>query len=289
MCSMNRIAFFLFFGGVVFFSGCDDFRNPDQIPAYIYIDHPQKITQTSQGSASHRITEAYVYINDEFLGAYSFGKSYPFLNTGETRVTIFSGIRMNNLDDMPNIYNAYARYEQTMFLEPGRVDTIRPEVRYAPAADFIFAENFEGPHIFTDDLDGSEETFMNTTSEVVFEGNRSGVLSVSREFPIAEVGTEEIYVNITRGNRVFVELDFKGDCDLFVGMVGYDGINLPQRFYKLQLFPRQDWRKVYVELTDEVFELRKEGYQFTLMAIWSQVTGTEVQNAYIDNVKVIQF
>lgn len=277
--------------GLVFMvsmGGCDDFRNPDQIPAFLYIDHPEKIVTSDQGSSSNRITEAYVYINDEFLGAYAFGRSFPFLNTGPTKITIFSGIRMNNLDEQTNIYNIYARYEETIDLQPGETDTIRPEVRYSSAADFVLVDNFEGTSIFKEDLDGNPGTFMGASTDVVFEGNQSGVLTVDAENSVAEVGTEDVYTNLKRGSPVFMELDFKGETSLFIGIIGYDGVNQPQRFYKLQLFPRDNWTKVYVELTDEIFELRKEAYQFVLMAIYSSEVNKEVQRVYVDNVKIIQ-
>lgn len=270
------------------FLGCDDFRNPDQIPAFLYIDFPEKIVTSTQGSASNRITEAYVYINDEFLGAYAFGRSYPFLNTGPTEVTIFSGIRMNNLDEQTNIYNIYARYEATIDMQPGQTDTIRPEVRYSSSAEFVIVEDFEGSSIFNEDLDGNPNTFMDASTDVVFEGNRSGVLTVDAENRVAEVGTEDVYTDLRRGASIFMELDFKGETDLLVGIIGYDGVNQPLRFYKLQLFPRDNWTKVYVELTDEIFELRREAYQFVLMAVYSNQVDKEVQRVYVDNVKIIQ-
>jgi len=270
------------------FLGCSDFRNPDQIPAFLYIDFPEKIVTPGQGSASNRITEAYVYINDEFLGAYTFGRSYPFLNTGPTEVTIFSGIRMNNLDEQTNIYNIYARYEATIDLQPGQTDTIKPKVRYANAADFVLVEDFEGSSIFKENLDGNPNTFMEASTDVVFEGNQSGVLTVDAENPVAEVGTEDVYTNLRRGSPVFMEIDFKGETNLFIGIIGYDGVNQPQRFYKLQLFPRDNWTKVYVELTDEIFELRRDAYQFVLMAIYSSEVNKETQRVYVDNVKIIQ-
>lgn len=270
------------------FLGCDDFKNPDQIPAFLYIDFPEKIVGPGQGSASHRITEAYVYVNDEFLGAYAFGRSYPFLNTGPSEITIFSGIRMNNLDEQTNIYNIYARYEETIDLQPGETDTIRPEVRYSTAAEFVLVDSFEATSIFNEDLDGNPGTFMAASTDIVFEGDQSGVLTVDAENSVAEVGTENVYTNLKRGSPIFMELDFKGETDLFIGIIGYDGVNQPQRFYKLQLFPRDNWTKVYVELTDEIFELRKEAYQFVLMAIYSNQVDKEVQRVYVDNVKIIQ-
>jgi hypothetical protein len=283
---LKYILFFSFIIGV--FGGCDDFRNPDQIPAFLFIDYPTKTPGVGEGASSHNITEAYLYINDEFLGAYTPGRSYPVLNTGRTKITIFFGIRMNNLDDMPNIYNIYGRYEVMMDFEPGRTDTIRPDARYAPAANFVYVEDFEGPHIYTVDLDNDPATSLRLVAGGPAEGGQCGMLTVTEANPVTEVGTEQQYLISTIGNPVFMEIDYRGNTDLYIGLIGYDNLNPPLPFYKIHLFPRDEWRKVYIELTEEIIQLRRQNYRFTLMAIYNPTLNITEQQVFVDNIKLIK-
>ena len=273
---------------ITVFGGCDDFRNPDQIPAFLYIDYPTKSPGIGQGASTHNITEAYLYINDEFLGAYTPGRSYPVLNTGNTKITIFFGIRMNNLDEMPNIYNIYGRYEVMMNFEPGRTDTIRPDARYASAANFVYVEDFEGPHIYTTDLDDDPLTSLQLTPGGPAEGNQCGVLTVTETNPVTQVGTEQQYLISTIGNPVFMEIDYKGNTDLYIGLIGYDNVSIPLPFLKIQLFPRSDWRKVYIELTEEIIQLRKQNFRFTLLAVYNPTLNIAEQQVFVDNIKLIK-
>lgn len=269
-------------------TSCSDFKNPDQIPAFVHIEVPTKEVTSNQGSASHQITEAYFYADNDFLGVYELGKSYPVLSDGPTELTVFSGVRRNGISDAFGIYTFYAPYRETIDLTPGQVDTISPIARYTNSAKFLFIENFEAAHIFVHDMDNDEETNMVTTTTEVFEGNRSGMVEVDSTTEVVEVATEFVYTDLTPGNPVFMELNLKNEAPVFIGFVAIDAVNLPTRFYKVQINPSEEWRKIYLELTDEIGQFRNaSGFRFAFLTIYDPNLPREKQSAYFDNVKLL--
>ena len=80
-----KIFFFLLFFTTLLFS-CNKFDGDQTIPAYIHIE---KITLAdnpiiSEGSLSNRITDAWVYVDDELIGAFELPATFPVLKKGET-------------------------------------------------------------------------------------------------------------------------------------------------------------------------------------------------------------
>lgn len=270
------------------FLSCGEFKNPDQIPAFVFIETPTKEVVAGQGSNAHDITEAYFYANNEFLGVYHLDDSFPVLSEGPTELTVFSGIRRNGISDAFGIYTFYAPYSQTLNLTPGQVDTIRPVARYTNSSKFLFIEDFETAHIFVHHLDGDESARMTISTSEVFEGDRSGLIEVDTDNNIVEVATEFAYSDLTPGNPVYLELNVKNECAVFLGFVAYDGVNLPNRFYKVQLNPNNEWRKIYLELTDEIGRFRNAiEFRFAILAIYDEGNPIENQRAFFDNIKLL--
>ncbi|MEZ4984834.1 MAG: hypothetical protein R2795_07325 [Saprospiraceae bacterium] len=82
-----------------------DFINPEEgIPSYLFIEEFTLTTGPAQGSNSHKITEAWVFVDDIFLGVYDLPATVPVLETGSHTVRVEAGIRDNGLGDFPNIY-----------------------------------------------------------------------------------------------------------------------------------------------------------------------------------------
>ena len=63
-------------------TSCEKFSGDQTIPAYLGIDSIYLSTDyNSEGTASQRITDAWVYVDDEFLGAFELPARLPVLKS----------------------------------------------------------------------------------------------------------------------------------------------------------------------------------------------------------------
>jgi hypothetical protein len=279
---------FIVFAGLLLFISCQDFKNPEDIPAYIYVPDIEVFTTQAQGSNSHKVTEVYFYLEEEFLGSFSPGNTFPVLADGNSNLTFFAGIRENAIEDIPALYPLYERYELTKNLQPGVVETIVPRFEYAANCNFTFVEDFEGNHIFSELIDGSPDARLQIERNDVFEGQGSGRIDLTEEAPGIAIATSQIFENLPRnGAAVYLEMNYRTDVPLFIGLIGYDNINPPEEYYKLILNSNTTWNKVYIRLTEEIVALRRSGYRIVLRAEYNSLNSKEVQSVYIDNLKLI--
>ena len=85
---------FLFIVSIFIFSGCEVFNPDGEVPSYIAVDEIRvEIDDPSQGTASHSITDCWLYVNDKLIGTFEVPFKVPVLNSGENNVYIEPGIK----------------------------------------------------------------------------------------------------------------------------------------------------------------------------------------------------
>jgi hypothetical protein len=256
------------------------------VPAYVFIDNFDLTTNAGQGTASEKITEGWFYANGEFLGAYSLPADVPVIAEGNTEILVFPGIKVNGIISSPDIYPLYDRYEITMDLTPTKTDSISPTTRYISSSGFPFIEDFETSNAFVDDLDGNPETRVEVTETEVFEGVRSAYIRLDAENPYIEVASLPVIENIpTNNSPVFLEFNYKNTVEFGVGLVGVSAGNPGGRVIILGLREKEEWNKMYLELTPSLFASDLPAYQVLITATHS--SGDSVSEIYLDNFKIV--
>ncbi|MEO6759128.1 MAG: hypothetical protein ABIO24_06715, partial [Saprospiraceae bacterium] len=112
--------------------GCKD--QPEAIPAYLEIK--PFVVNAEGGAGWQKITEGYVYVNREYLGAYSLPASVPVLAEGSSLVFVYPGVKKNGIVATPDIYPFLLRHEQTVDLTGGQSTSIQPVTSYDPDDKF---------------------------------------------------------------------------------------------------------------------------------------------------------
>lgn len=294
------ICHFLFLVGLFGISSCDVINPEEDVPAFIHVKPFTVATNpTLEGTASAKITEVWVFNGSDYLGAYPLPATVPLLLSGETNISLKPGIKDNGISSLPEIYEFYKSYDVVIDLVPGQTDTIRPSTSYDDNVIFEFIEDFESPnHIFSDDIDGVEETQIVTSSDDVFEGNRSGKIVLTKDFPEITVATN---INRTfkdlQKNSVFVylEVNYKSDVDVIWGIAAHPnaGNSLDRTFAADPGFTARDsWNKIYFNLSQLLFDNQEEAYQILLSSVIPIENGELTLDEaviYLDNIKLIHF
>ena len=282
--------------GILLGSSCNLINPEEQVPAYIYVKpfSLQINPDINAGSLDHRISHVFAYAGNDFLGIYSLPALIPVLLEGEQEILLDAGIRENGVSSTIGIYPFYERYQRTLGLVPGEVDTLSPVTRYRTNAKFHFIEDFEsGLPIFSEDRDQNALTFVDVTTEGAFEGAKSGIVRLDTLNPLFDVGTDRNQLfSLQDGGKTYLEVNYKSEVELLFGLLEIDNTGQAFSYYEFGLLPRDTWNKVYFNLTELVAITNAENYQIAVTG------GLPVENGkftlpagkvYLDNVKLVSF
>lgn len=273
------------------FSSCDE---EAAVPAYIYIDNIYFTSDSSSGSSSSAITDVWPSVDGQQLGANTFPCLFPVIldnNFTTHSVKISAGIKENGITNTRIIYPFYLPYVVNLNLESGKIDTIRPTLQYDPAATVIVVEDFEKPNlpIFTNDLDGNPNTFMLHDTTDVFEGNYSGLMVLDTANLDCTVSSSSKFYNLqgVSASAVYIELNYKTNTPFQVGLVAHYSNGTTQITYKGGGNASTGWKKIYFNLTAEVYQSNATEYSLIFRALkYADVAQPLI---YLDNIKLLHY
>ena len=84
----------------VVFASCRKFEGSQTIPAYIHIESIVVDSLTdyfTYGSTTSKITDAWVYVDDDPIGCFELPATFPVLKHGPHKVTVYGGIMSNGI------------------------------------------------------------------------------------------------------------------------------------------------------------------------------------------------
>jgi hypothetical protein len=251
----------------------------DEVPSYVHIPAMSVlVTDPLQGTTSQKITDVWLYADDEILGVYPLPVTIPVLKTGTTKLTFSPGILANGISTTRVQYPFYTDTIMFVDLVAGQTDTITPYVTYRSATQFLLNEDFENGNEFS-----NVERVTNASS--VFEGNTSGRILVDTTRYVRMVTNTKFQVNQDDGVIVFVELDYKSTHVMKAGIIGSSTTQGTFVISKVFIAPQDDWNKIYLNFTPEINNTLAYEFQFFL-EVNEQSTTDDINN-YIDNVKIL--
>jgi hypothetical protein len=287
-------AFLISFIGL---SSCSLFDKTEPTPAWIRIEKIDLVDNpnTNEGSLSHDITDAWVYIDDNIVGVFELPADIPVLEEGEHKLLVGPGIKVSTVSTLRDNYLFYGAYERQINLIPGEILTIEPEVSYRDeGSNYLYytLEDFEDSFIEMSSLSGSDAEILRTTDpENVFEGKGSGIVNISDTATGVGFRTSENLQLSLNGKAVYVEIDYYTEFDLIVGLHIDNGPLSPQTIDYLTLKSADDanvtWRKAYIALTSVLSQATN--FQYAYVYFLPQVSEQNAKNGkvLIDNIKIM--
>ncbi len=279
--SFFRLGLFAF---VLLFLSCN---KEEPIPAYIRIDKIDLTTAyVTEGSSSHKILDAWIYIDDQLIGAFEMPCTVPVLLEGTHIIKVLPGIKENGISETRITYPFYDRCEQTVSLIAGEITTVNPTTTYSQAADFFWLEDYEGASHSICNNAGTSDTVMKkeTTPGDVFELTGSGrvLLTTANSY----LGVSCNKYTLLKEFPVFLELNYNCNADFNVGIIGYAGTSLQVQTISITLLPTDGWNKIYINLSSEV----KDAVTSNNFAIFfSMLKDPDLSTSYVylDNIKLV--
>ena len=284
---MKHLLLLLFSG--ILFSACD---KPEELPSYIYIKPFLLSTDSAtEGASSSKITEGWVYYDNNLIGAYAIPGEVPVPATGKTDIIVFPMVRNNGSSATPAIYSLYKRYDVSLNLSAGKTDTIYPVTSYIKDLNFAWLEDFESKNSlnFIAGAD-SANTFKISTTGVKY-GQKCGLFQVTGPNDSLSVTTSTTISDIPYLGNVYLEVDYQGTAALQVDLLG-NSINGSRGLEYATFQPKAEWNKAYIKFRFKDYDPRQyPSFNFIFSAqIPTDASGKQLlkkAELRIDNIKLV--
>lgn len=296
---------------IFIFGSCNKFENDQSVPAYIRIDSIQLITDyETQGAPTRKITDAWVYINDQAIGAYELPAVFPVLAKGITEVRVDPGIKLNGIAALRSSYPFYKPiiqdvmlvegeevnlHRDTLFMGGGEFVPYTMSTTYYDNLEFVWMEDFEDPSLSLDSTSKSKtdisrtEPANNPEAFLAAYSKYSGLITLdSLKYIIdiaTNVGNEDGFELPGTGQFVFLEFDYKNNNYFTTGFYAKEISQIIQHPV-LNINPSSEWNKIYVNLSPSV-SAYYNAIDFNIFFGAVKEGGVDEPRILIDNIKLI--
>ena len=259
----------------------------DVIPSYLYVKKFSLVTNTDQGSNSINVPIGYIYVDDEYIGAFQLPATVPVLKYGIQKVTIIPAVYENGISNTPIVNRFYEKYNVEIDLKETQIDTISPKTTYVKKTIFEVVDNFEGATSLQKDLDNDNQTYISFV-RAGFEGS-SGYVFLEGEHKTMQASTVQNFTAIPSDAEAqfFIELDFKCTSIIRMGLQGLNAKGDSTLFFTNALNPTENWKKVYLNIANPLIDSDTKSYH-----IFFETTIPEGKNnaeIWLDNFKFMHF
>ncbi|MCD6112376.1 MAG: hypothetical protein J7J86_03805 [Bacteroidales bacterium] len=287
---------------LLFSTSCEKNEGIKDIPSYIQIDSISVVTDYfSQGTASNNITDAWVYIDEDFIGTFELPACFPVLMDGEHIIRIDPGIKLNGISSTRSPYPFYNPITKNINLVRGEIckiyekESINPvsqdttryiTTTYKDNVVFEWMEDFESSSLSIKTTSKSDTTITRVSDEA-FEGLWSGKVSLDSIRNIFEATTKNDFQNPGNNSAIFLELNYKNNNIYNVGIFS-NCIDKVIQTPIIVLNKTDKWKKIYINLTIAV---NREYNLITYDPFFEISKEDEVENPeiYFDNIKLVHF
>jgi hypothetical protein len=265
---------------------CEKFSGDQTVPAYLSIDSICLTTTSTQGSESQNITDAWVYVGSNFIGAFELPAKFPVLKQGKQSIQVFAGIKKNGIATTRAAYPFYSSIDKTLELSPDSTTRVPLTcVKYETNTKFLWMENFEGASISLDTTPRSAAAIVKTPlgSGLAFEGDHSGLVVLDTSKSSLEMASHSGYT-IPR-QPVFLEMNFDLENPLVVGVIIYVNYSIVQFPVMTLNNTGGKWKKIYIDLTDALNAYSgASGFKVYYSATLDGLTPRKI---LLDNIKLV--
>ncbi len=279
--------YLIFFLILISIAGC---KKGDKVPAYLEIPEMVVVSANGNDTITSRITDAWIYANDELLGVWEIPARVPVLAEGNTRLQISPAVKRNGMYDDRFRYPFFQLWNGEAELVKEGTSIVRPQIRYINNVD-LWTEAFEDAGMQLSVTAESDTGLLRYTPandpDHLLNGTAAGGFVLDQQHPYIRAYTEQDF-NVT-GGPVCLELDYSTNVVLTVGVL-FSQNNSEQAQPFVYLVPTTEatnlptWNKIYIDLSP-IFNLAISQRDLYFEA-WAPEGGTA--KVYLDNIKLVR-
>ncbi len=286
--SLHTILCFIFPAVALLSTSCEKFEGNQTIPAYLRIDSIYLQTDyATEGTAYQNFTDAWVYVDDQLVGAFQLPAEFPVLANGQHKLTIMPGIKKDGVAATRTNYPFCQPITMNLtFIEDSTIRLGTLKTRYESTTEFFMIEDFDGPVLQLDTTKRSQAGIWKTTTgwPSTFEGSHSGLVQMDSVGSLFECTNKTDLV--IPSAPVYMELNFNTNNPVAVGVFLYGYTQIVQTPV-VYLNPTEGaWKKIYIDLTNALnSETGMQKFRIFFSAL--QAEGVYTTDIRMDNIKVL--
>ncbi len=280
------------------FNSCEIYNPAEPIPAYIHIDKITVVknpagfsnsTYPDEGSLSSKISDAWVYIDEQLIGCFELPTSIPVLYSGSHQVKIRAGIKVNGIAATRSPYPFYQEYTQNINFIKGGKTYLSPTVMYRSNTTFKYMENFENPGTIlrrsgASGVDTSIQRLFSPNPNVFPDGTGSGIAYLTPQRTYFECVLES--TPLPQGSApVFLEFNYKCNHEFVTGVYGLSNSSTLQ-VEALTFNPSASWNKAYLYLSPAIGQ-SGNSTQFSVFIGMRNFNSEDSLALVLDNIKLV--
>jgi len=274
-------------------ASCNLINPPETIPCYGHVDSVGLTTNYgTQGTASHNVSCAWVYVDDQPVGTFTLNNTFPILaSNGSHTITIIPGVTVDGANSTREQYPFYTAYNATVNLTQGSISHFAYTTTYLSSTRFSWLENFDNGASFSITTDKSrtisDSSMFKVGAPYGFQGNSGEVVldSNSQHNHVQFLGYSDTMTLPRGGVSVFMELNYNSNAPFGVGVAYGTTYNTSSLAPLLvDLFPSNGWQKIYIDLTPA---LNDQQPPFIIYFYFQRPPGQQQATLLLDNIKVL--
>lgn len=300
----------LFLGLLLFSASCKKFEGSQKVPAYIHIESIEVDSLTDYfvyGANTHKITDAWVHVDDQLIGVYELPATFPVLEKGPHKVTVYGGIMVDGRSAARDRYPFYQPWTvQNLNLVEDSIVNLSPVLRYYPIGEgtnVAWKEDFENTNTLLSD--SSSDVNMNRVSGVEawqsvnsFWSGKVELPPDSLDFTVVTADQFNFYKN-TDGVYCLLEMDYNCNDTFLVGIQYYLDYYL-ETLPIIKVTPTdkthdkpERWNKIYINIGPYMNEFQRASYFKLFFTSNLAMEGSEYHPIsepryyYFDNLKLL--
>lgn len=265
-------------------SSCEWINPEEKLPAYLRVDEFKLSTNPIyQGPNNHKITDAWVYVNGEFIGLFEMPFEIPVLTTGAVTIHIKPGIKNNGIASSRVHYPFYQIWMVDTVLNSMETLQLIPSTSYYAETSFAWVEFFEDPGV---SIDTSILGNVALASEYI-GSNRVGKIELLDSSDVFDGETISHFEAPTSNFSTYLEMDYVCNQEFTVGLYLYTagGLIIQPIIY---LNPIDDWNKIYIDLS-YYMQTTQDLEDFQIYFRAGKQTSVDTGLIMIDNLKLLHF
>ncbi len=274
--------------------GCDKFEGDQTVPSYLKIDSILFISDNElEGTSNQKISDAWVYIDDDLIGGFEMPALIPVLKEGPQKVEIRPGIILNGISDTRAPYPCIQPVIiESVELFPDSIVTLSLTSNYYENSEFVWMEDFEDASLAIKASQNSDTAIYRTNGNQAYHdvySEFSGICYVDTANSFAQLvstdGNNQGFA-FDRGDFIFLEINYRNNIPIVVGVYIKLMDNTVQQRSFLIINPTEEWNKIYVNFTPIVNETTDAVYYNVYFEAQQQ---DDVENGFImlDNIKLV--
>jgi hypothetical protein len=240
-----------------------------------------------QGAMSHNISQAFVNMDGEILGAFELPVKIPVIGDGDHNFIIIPGIINNGISNTKRRYPFMEQFEQSITLKKNDTVSVTPTTRYFSDLTFL-VEDFESPAIQFEYANQSTVQFTREDDpEILQWGGYYGSIVLSEIDSLFSARTTFGAALPKQGAEIYLEMDYYNTNSMLTSVLSFGNGTLYED-PNIQLNPQEnpEWKHIYIELKELVsFRTQSPFAEVNLTSLLDKVNSE--QYVYLDNIKVI--